>query len=223
MILAGLVDGIGGLVAACVIRLADYSWWTVVAIVLACAFREPRRKRYARVLAGIMIALPLLLELLPLVQSERWLALLNDAGLAFMLTVLGLLIVLTNDPRRQTWLTLRRGGHVLDRKPRATIAVCIAAVGLLNPENSHALCVKGSQVCERYEAYDSAIVLAKLARDTFPQPTFCGSCWGIDQSGLSTRITGLEIKKAGGGVELTLKAPASRERISEFRVPRASR
>lgn len=112
-------------------------------------------------------------------------------------TVIGLLLVLSNDRRRE----LLRGGQqiwgqirsVAQRHVRGTLAVCLLAVCLLNESHARWGCQRASVLCESIGLYGLAIGCERLAFDVSgPRVMFCGNGGGREQDEKYKRFCGLE-------------------------------
>jgi len=191
LIVAGLLNGVGIYLLILLTNLAYNFWWAVTATVLAFAFRDTSRQRIGRVLAFSFLAIGIISRL------DQWALGFDEYLLGFMLTILGLILLLTNDPNGQSGHVFRSCGVIINKRRMGTVTLCVAGLWVANPENSHSMCLKASSYYEKHEAYDSAIVFTKLARDTFPPNSFCGTCNSEINNDLSRRIEMLKARNAG--------------------------
>ncbi len=165
----GVANGVGSLLFT-VLRysILDCRWLTSV-IVLLFAFQTDPLKRVGRAAGMLMLLLWIWgrfnhLDWIPSYITSR----IADDCLAFMLMILGVLILSTNDPNGQTRMLFRRWSSIVRTHRLKALAVCVAMVWIMKADHSHSMCLVASEVCEQHGAYDSAITLTELARDTFP-------------------------------------------------------
>lgn len=192
LIAAGLATGLGGLLFQVVREFARDCWWMAVTLCLLVALRNQPWNRIARAGGLLMLLIWLNFNFDDLAFLVEWISYrIADDFLGVMLTVLGVLILLTNDPQGKLPCCFRRWLSLTTARRKTAVAVCVMGLWIVNPENSHALCLRAADACETVGANSPAILFARLARDTFPPETFCLTCHVEMRDDLSWRIARL--------------------------------
>jgi len=199
LVLAGFANGIIAVLYELSRFVFGNSWFLIAAVVLFFVFRTDPLRTLGRQTGSAILAIWAVFEL------QRWgPSILNDAFehpeehcLGLMLTTLGLLLVVTNDPHRKLHRVFRRARVLAKRRQKTALLLCVAVLWFANSDHSHTACLTASSACEKCGAYDSAIYFAKRAEDTFRPMSFCGTCYGSLLGDVSQRIDELEATKAG--------------------------
>lgn len=194
LVLTGLIGGVGGVLFEILRDLARDWWWIATAICLLFVFRTHPMRRFSLAAGLLMLLIWLNAHLADLAW---WIPESIHRGcLGFMLAILGVLLVMTNDPDGQFLSRFRRWTSIAGARRPAVLAVCVASLWIVNPAHSHSLCLGAADICERVGANRPAIVFTRLARDTFPPESFCGLCRGEMRQELSWRIARLRAQSS---------------------------
>ncbi len=173
----GVASGPGSIFFAVLQHLARAWWWHAVVIVLLFALPAHPRAISFRVTGLLLFVIYFVLDYLDVLYVMFEFKYRIEAYiLGFMLTILGLVILSTNDSRGHLRGLFRRCGLLLHVHRKATLAICVASLWAVNPSNSHSLCLTASEICEWQGAYRSAITVTKLSRDAFPEDTWGWRC-----------------------------------------------
>ncbi|TWU12506.1 hypothetical protein CA54_13300 [Symmachiella macrocystis] len=199
LILAGFANGLISVLYELSRFVFWQSWFLIAAVVLFFVFRTDPLRILGRLTGSSILAIWAFFEL------QRWGPSLSDVAFAhpeehclgLMLTTLGLLLVVTNDPHRKLHRIFRRARVFAKRRQTTALLLTVAALWFANPDHSHAACLTASSVCEKCGALDSAIFFANRAADTFRPISFCGTCYGSLLGDVYQRIDELEAKKTG--------------------------
>ncbi|WP_339908121.1 hypothetical protein [Symmachiella dynata] len=209
LVLAGFANGIIAALYELSRIVFWQSWFLIAAVVLFFVFRTDPLKTLGRLTGSAILAIWALFEL------RRWGSSVLDVAFAhpeehclgLMLTTLGLLLVVTNDPHRKLHQIFRRGRVLAKRRQKTALLLCVAVLWFANPNHSHATCLTASLVSEKCGAYDSAIFFANRAADTFRPISFCGTCYGSLLGDVYQRIDELEAKKTGVTTTIRIDPP----------------
>jgi hypothetical protein len=143
--------------------------------------------------------------------------------LRLLIAVFGLILICSNGWLQ--WL-LQRMRAVTTRTvlwgrvhAKMTLITLLAGLWLLNPYHSHKTCLQASRVAENFGYYHTAAIFTKLARDTFPSDTWCATCFGQIQEGLTIRIDYLERKSTGQETDVKLPPKSDRRTDETPQVP----
>ncbi len=199
LVLAGFANGIIAALYELSRIVFWQSWFLIAAVVLFFVFRTDPLRTLGRLTGSAIFAIWAFFELRwwgPSILDVAF-AHPEEHCLGLMLTTLGLLLVVTNDPHRKLHRIFRRARVLAKRRQKTALLLCVAALWFANPNHSHATCLTASLVSEKCGAYDSAIFFAKRAEDTFRPISFCGTCYGSLLGDVYQRIDELEAKKAG--------------------------
>lgn len=192
LVAAGLVGGVGSALFQVARLLAGDWWWMAIAICLLFAFRTQPARQFARAAGVLMLSIWLHFTIAELSDLAWWITnQIHGHCLDFMLTILGALLVVTNDPQRKLPHRFRQWLSITGARRKAALAVCVVSLWIVNPAHSHSLCLGAADVCERVGANRPAITFIRLARDTFPAESFCLNCRYEIRQDLTWRIARL--------------------------------
>jgi hypothetical protein len=190
LIAAGFAGGVGSALFQLLRFLAHDWWWMAIAVCLLFRTQPVRRFTQAAGLLMLLIWLHFSIADLPDLAG-RITYQIHGHCLGFMLTILGALLVVTNDPQRRLARCFRRWLSITGARRKAALAVCVVSLWIVNPAHSHSLCLGAADVCERVGANHAAITFTRLARHTFPAESFCGTCRYEIRQDLTWRIARL--------------------------------
>ena len=194
LIAAGVFNGIGSILFELVRFVARDHWWVASAIVFLFAFRADGVRMLARSAGLLMLVIWFSNSIPNLDFMAEWIAMrIEDDFLGLMLMVIGVVLLSTNDPAGRSEALLSRFVSQLRARRSTAIALCVAGLWILNPDNAHSTCLATSRFCERHGAYRPAIVFTQLARDTFPSDSSCVMCRSQIRNELSRRIAELSV------------------------------
>lgn len=198
LMVVGFVSALGDILLAWFTVFSWDCWWFSTAIALTVLFRSNPLRIWCRLASASMVLFWFVSRstVLQFVAADSA-AQLGQRHLGLMLMFLGGLLVFTNDPHRRTRQFVGSTALMLQSHCQAIALLCVSALIIANPAHSHFACVRISILCERQGAYDAATVFARLARDTFPPPSFCGTCFAGMRQELSSRIARIEAKRDG--------------------------
>lgn len=197
LITFGFVNGPGSILLTWLREIAVDCWWISTAIVLAVVFKNSLLRHRGRVASVLMLLIWFLFRI------EECLAAAGDSAsrmgehfLGLTLTILGTMIVFTNDPNGHTFRVFRSIALIIKNRSKAFGLLCVSTLCLANPGHAHSLCLRASTLCEQRGENDAAIAFAAFARDTFPPQSFCLNCREAIREGLSLRIASIKAKRA---------------------------
>jgi hypothetical protein len=197
LLVIGFLNGPGSILLSWLRVLASDWWWISGVIVFAAVFQRDVLRYFGCALSSLLVLIWLAfragdLMIVALDSASR----VGENAFGFMLAVLGGLLLFAKHSSSTAGVIKTIAQTVRNRRKTA-IFVCLTVLWFANPAHSHSLCLKASQVCEDRGQYECAIALTVLARDTFPAPTFCITCYAEGRRDLTWRIARIEAKQAG--------------------------